>query len=76
MLDREYVRSEMKKLTDIREEFYRYLDENISKTGDDSFDFTDDPMLDAKRVYEHFFKLDYQARKLRGFLIEAYEFNV
>ncbi len=70
MLDKEEVAKELSKLIDIRSAFLDFLDENIPKKSNGiEFDFSDTPMLDAKAVHEHFFKLDYQARKLRGYLV-------
>ncbi len=70
-LDKKVVEQELKKLRAIREEFYDYLDKNIpsKKSG---YDFSSNPKLDAKEVYERFFKLDYQSRKLGGFLFRTY----
>ena len=74
MLDKDYVKKEMMALTDIREDFYTYLDQHIDKDADGKYNFENAPVLNAQEVYEKFFALDYQARKLRGFLVEAYEF--
>ncbi len=71
MLDKEMVKKELDKLIEIREEFLDYLDKSIPKKSNNiEFDFENSPKLDPKDVYEHFFKLDYQARKLRGFLVK------
>jgi len=35
------------------------------------FDFSKNATIDAEDVYKNFFKLDYQARKIRGLLMEA-----
>ncbi len=67
------IENELKKLIDIREEIYEYLDSNLSQSKNGGYDFSNNPKLDAKDVYERFFKLDYQARKLRGFLVKAYD---
>lgn len=70
MLDKEEVAKELDKLIEIRTEFLEYLDSSIPKKNNAiEFDFTNSPKLDAKEVYNHFFKLDYQARKLRGYLV-------
>lgn len=70
MLDKEEVAKELDKLIEIRTEFLEYLDSSIPKKNNGiEFDFTNSPKLDAKEVYNHFFKLDYQARKLRGYLV-------
>ncbi len=71
MLEKDMVAKELSKLIDIRTDFLGYLDENIPKKSNNiEFDFEDNPTLDAKSIHEHFFKLDYQARKLRGFLVK------
>lgn len=72
MQDKAAVEAETKKLIEIRSAFYAYLDENLPKDKMGNFDFSVSPSLDAKSVYEHFFKLDYQARKLRAFLVQDY----
>jgi hypothetical protein len=70
-MDKDMVEKELSKLIDIRTEFLDYLDKNIPKKNNNiEFDFENNPTLDAKSIYEHFFKLDYQARKLRGFLVK------
>ena len=74
MSEKEEVELELKKLMDIREEFLKYFDENLPKDKSGySFDFSSNPQLNAKEVYKNFFKLDYQARKLRGYLVKAYD---
>jgi hypothetical protein len=71
--EKEYVEKENAKLIEIRKEFYNYLDNNIPKDKDGNFDFSNNPKLNAKDVYERFFKLDYQARKLRALLVQTYD---
>ena len=73
MLSKEVIKDETKKLIEIRNEFYKFLDENIPKNEYGGYDFSKKIMLDAEKVYELFYKLDYQARKLRGFLIKTYD---
>jgi len=76
MLDKKIVEKELSKLIEIRTEFLDYLDENIPKKSNNlEFDFKNNPKLNAKDIYEHFFKLDYQARKLRGYLVEELGFK-
>ncbi len=70
-MDKNEIEKELDKLIKIRTDFYNYLDTNIPKKGE-QFDFSGDPKLSAKDIYAHFYKLDYQARKLRGFLVKAY----
>ncbi len=71
ILDKDMLKKELDKLIEIREEFYEYFDSNIPKK-EGIFDFSQNPKLNAKDIYERFFKLDYQARKLRGFLVRTY----
>lgn len=74
MDEKEMIEKELAKLIDVREAFLDYLDTSIPKESNGHvFDFSSTPTLDAKSVYEHFFKLDYQARKLRGLLVKAYD---
>ncbi len=72
----EDVRKEMKKYETYRNDFYELFDRKIPKKENGLFDFENAPALDAKEVYDLFFKLDYQARKLRGLLIEARDIKV
>lgn len=74
-MEKAEVEKELDKLIQIREEMYSFLDENLTKSKNGGYDFSQNPTLDAKGVYERFFKLDYQARKLRGFLVKAYNLN-
>jgi hypothetical protein len=75
MFTREEVEKETKKLIDIRNEFYSLFDKHIPKNNFGIYDFSNNPKLDAKEVYECFYKLDYQARKLRGILVNSYGIN-
>lgn len=64
------IDKELAKLIEARDAFMAYFDENVPKDKNGiAFDFSKHPTLDAKTVYEHFYKLDYQARKIRGFVI-------
>ncbi len=65
------VKKEMRKLEVIRSDFYALLDVGIPKDDKGHFDFSNSPAIDAEDVYKNFFKLDYQARKIRGLLMEA-----
>jgi len=70
--EKEYVEKENNNLIKIRKEFLDFLDKNIPKNKNGGYDFSTNPTLDAKEVYEKFFKLDYQARKLRALLNQTY----
>ncbi len=66
-MEKEAIMQELRAYEDRRDEFYRFLDEHIphdASTG--LFDFRNEVMLDAQKVYELFHKLDYQARKIRA----------
>jgi hypothetical protein len=70
------IEYELTKLIEAREAFLSYLDASIPKDDKGiAFDFTCNPSLDAKTVYEHFYKLDYQARKIRGFVVKNFGLN-
>lgn len=65
------IEKELDKLIAARDAFLAYIDVNVPKDANGiAFDFSTNPSLDAKAVYEHFYKLDYQARKVRGFVIQ------
>ena len=70
--DKQYIDDENAKLIEIRDEIFEYLDKHIPQDKNGAFDFNENPKLDAKEVYERFFKLDYQARKLRALLVQTY----
>lgn len=72
-MEKDEVKKELARLIEIREDMYEFLDKNIAKSKDGGYDFSQNPTLDAKTVYEKFFKLDYQARKIRSFLVKAYD---
>jgi len=68
-MEKDAIRVEMKKYNEIREKFFALMDANIPKeAGSDRYDFSNAPTLDAKAVYERFFEVDYQARKLRAMM--------
>lgn len=64
------IDKELGKLLDARDAFMAYFDANVPKEKNGiAFDFSNHPTLDAQAVYEHFYKFDYQARKIRGFVV-------
>ncbi len=73
--EKNYIKNQNQELIEIRDEFFKFLDINIPHNEDGSFDFSSNPKLDAREVYERFFKLDYQARKLRALLGQTYELH-
>ncbi len=72
LLEKELIQKELDKLIEIRTDFYNYLDNNIPKKNN-QFDFSSKPKMDAKNIYDYFYKLDYQARKLRSYLVKIYD---
>lgn len=72
----EDTKKEMRKYEETRNAFYDYFDAHIKKLENGQFDFSQTQDLDAQDIYELFFKLDYQARKVRGLLIEARDIKV
>ena len=74
MQEHEEIEEALAKLIAAREAFLAYMDATIPKDEKGiGFDFSNHPTLDAKTVYEHFYKLDYQARKIRSFVVKAFE---
>jgi hypothetical protein len=68
------IKKELDKLIEARDAFMAYIDMTVPKDKNGiAFDFSNHPTLDAQKVYEHFYKLDYQARKIRGFVIRNFE---
>ncbi len=73
-MNKETIQKDIDDLIDIRTDFYDFLDANIPKEKSGFvYDFSSNPTLDAKSVYELFHKLDYRARKLRGYLVKTYD---
>jgi len=67
----EKAREEFKKYEKMRMQMYDFFDKVIPKNQDGMYDFEKASKIDAKEVYEMFFALDYQARKIRGIAIDA-----
>ncbi len=73
MDEKAMIAQELSRLIEAREAFLAYLDSAIPKDAHGiAFDFSASPTLDAKKVYEHFYALDYQARKIRGFMVKSF----
>ena len=76
MDEKAMISKELAALIEAREAFLAYIDTHVPKDANGiAFDFSSKPMLDAKSVYEHFYKLDYQARKIRGFVVKEFGLN-
>jgi len=68
---KDVIKNDTDKLIEARSAFYDYLDTHIPKNRA-KYVLRSHPKLDAKDIYALFYKLDYQARKLRGHLVKAY----
>jgi N-acetyl-gamma-glutamylphosphate reductase len=69
----EEIKREIKEFFKIRETFYEFFDKNLPKDKSGFvFDFDADTKLDAKELYELFYKYDYQARKVFGTTINHF----
>ena len=77
MKDKARMEQELAKLIESREAFLSYLDSSIPKDEQGiAFDFSQNPIIEAQKVYEYFCKLDYQARKIRGLLVSEFNLSV
>lgn len=72
MSSKEQAKHECESYIKIREEFFDLFDTQVPKNAQGIFDF-DGATLDAQEVYALFYRLDYQARKLRGLVVEAHK---
>lgn len=72
----EDTKKEMKQYEVCRNAFYDYLDNHVAKDNQGQFDFAASEKFDPAEIYALFYKLDYQARKIRGLLIEARDIKV
>jgi hypothetical protein len=71
MQDKEQAKKECQAYEKLRNEFFELFDQKIPKDNNGLFVF-DGATLDAQELYALFYKLDYQARKLRGLVVGAY----
>ncbi len=70
-MDREKAMQEFKKYEKMRMEMYEFLERFIPKDANGTLDFSKAEKIDAKEVFDRWFKLDYQARKIRGIAINC-----
>ena len=66
------AKKECKEYEVIREKFFELFDTEVPKNKNGLFNF-EGQSIDAKSAYELFYKLDYQARKLRGLVVKGYD---
>ena len=70
-MDKEKAMAEFKKYEKMRQQMYEFLEEFIPKDENGRLDFAKAKCIDAKEVFDRWFKLDYQARKIRGIAINC-----
>ena len=70
-MDKEAAIKEFKKYEEMRMQMYDFFDRFIPKKSDGTYDFENGGQIDAKEAFDMFFKLDYQARKIRGIAINC-----
>ena len=61
---------EFKKYEEMRMQMYNYFDRLIPKIGG-VYDFSQAKKANSQELFDMFFKLDYQARKIRGIAIQC-----
>ncbi|MCR6593996.1 CmeU family protein [Campylobacter insulaenigrae] len=60
----------------LRKEFYAFFDEHILKIENaEIFDFTKAKDMNAKEVYNHFYKFDYAIRKCLPDIYRAFDIS-
>ena len=70
-MDKEKAMEEFKKYEKMRMEMYEFLEKFIPKDANGALDLSKAEKVDAKEVFDRWFKLDYQARKIRGIAINC-----
>ncbi len=70
-MEKEKAIKEFKRYEEMRMEIYDLFEKKIPKKPDGTYDFEAAKPLEAKEMFDLFFKLDYQARKIRGIAINA-----
>ncbi len=72
-MDKEKAMREFKQYEKMRQEMYDFLDRSIPKKEDGTMDFENARPIHAKELFDRWFKLDYQARKIRGIAMKCLE---
>ncbi len=70
-MDKEAAMKEFKKYEQMRQEMYEFLERHIPKDERGVLQFDQAQKIDAKEIYDRWFKLDYQARRIRGIAINC-----
>lgn len=70
-MEKEKAIKEFKKYEKMRMNMYDFFDKHIPKDENGVYDFKNAKSIDAKEIFDMFFKLDYQARKIRGIAVNC-----
>ncbi len=70
-VDKEQAMKEFKAYEKMRLEMYDFLEQFIPKDENGQLDFSQAKSIPAKEVFDRWFALDYQARKIRGIAINC-----
>ncbi|WP_281950481.1 hypothetical protein [Nitrosophilus kaiyonis] len=70
-MDKDKAMNEFKKYEKMRMDMYEFLEKYIPKDKNGELDFKNAKKIDAKEIFDRWFKLDYQARKIRGIAINC-----
>ena len=70
-MDKERAVNEFKKYEKMRMDMYEFLEQFIPKDENGRYDFKNAKKINAKEIFDRWFKLDYQARKIRGIAIDC-----
>ena len=70
-MDKNKAMKEFKKYEQMRMEMYEFLESFIPKDKNGALDFSKAKDIPAKEIYDRWFKLDYQARKIRSIAINC-----
>lgn len=70
------VEEKLKAIFEARDEFFKFLDQNIpKKNGTDIFDFENAKQANLKDVYAKFYTYDYSVRKLLPDVYKAFKID-
>ena len=70
-MDKEKAMSEFKAYERMRLEMYDFLEKYIPKDESGRLDFSQAKCIPASEVFDRWFALDYQARKIRGIAVNC-----
>ncbi|WP_041354051.1 hypothetical protein [Nitratiruptor sp. SB155-2] len=70
-MDKEKAMTEFKAYEKMRLEMYDFLERYIPKDENGQLDFSKAGCIPANEVFDRWFALDYQARKIRGIAVNC-----